>query len=243
MNISFDLETIPAQRPDVLAEIQAAVTSSVMAEHDAVTVPGNISKPETIDKWWSETGLAKKASILAGAAAEIDKQYRATALDGAFGQIAVIGFAIDDQDPKAVYTLDWASDEAEILKSFYSLLQEATNGRPARFVGHNVTSFDLRFLRQRSVVNGIKPPSFIPFDAKPWETEKVFDTMTAWCGVGQRIKLDTLCKVLGIPGKPDGLDGSRVWDFIRDGRIAEVADYCKGDVERTRACFKRLTFF
>jgi len=33
-----------------------------------------------------------------------------------------------------------------------------------------------------------------------------------------------------------------VWDFVADGRIAEVAEYCKGDVERVRAVFRRLIF-
>lgn len=33
-----------------------------------------------------------------------------------------------------------------------------------------------------------------------------------------------------------------VWDFVRAGRIADVATYCAGDVERVRAIHKRMTF-
>ena len=49
-------------------------------------------------------------------------------------------------------------------------------------------------------------------------------------------------KALGIPGK-DGMDGSMVCDAFLQGRIAEIAEYCKGDVERTRQIYKRMTFF
>ena len=38
------------------------------------------------------------------------------------------------------------------------------------------------------------------------------------------------------------MDGSKVWPMVQAGQIAEVADYCAGDVERTRAMFKRMTF-
>ena len=53
--------------------------------------------------------------------------------------------------------------------------------------------------------------------------------------------MDRLCKILGIPGKGD-MDGSRVWPMVQSGKIAAVADYCRGDVDRTRAIHKRMTF-
>jgi len=52
--------------------------------------------------------------------------------------------------------------------------------------------------------------------------------------------------VLGIDAKGselgDEIDGSKVWDFIREGRIADVAAYCGGDVARAREMHRRLTF-
>ncbi len=87
---------------------------------------------------------------------------------------------------------------------------------------------------------GIKPPSIIPFHARPWD-DAVFDTMTKWAGAKGSIKLDDLCKALGIAGK-DGMDGSMVWDEVREGRIAKVATYCGNDVRMTRAAHRRMTF-
>lgn len=113
------------------------------------------------------------------------------------------------------------------------------------FVGHNVIDFDLRFMFQRSVMLGVRPPACIPFDAKPWDGS-VFDTMTAWAGARNRVTMDKLCKVFGIEAKgseiEDEIDGSKVWDFVKDGRISDVAKYCAGDVARTRSIYKRLTF-
>jgi hypothetical protein len=41
------------------------------------------------------------------------------------------------------------------------------------------------------------------------------------------VKLDEVSKTLGLTGKPEGLDGSRVEEMLLAGRIAEVARYFK----------------
>ena len=112
--------------------------------------------------------------------------------------------------------------------------------RQAPVVVAHHAQFDIRYIWQRCVILGVQVPSWWPIDARPWDNEKVQDTMTAWAGHGNRIGLDRLCKALGIPGKPDDIDGSKVWDAIRDGRIADVAAYCDGDVERLRAVHRRI---
>jgi hypothetical protein len=33
-----------------------------------------------------------------------------------------------------------------------------------------------------------------------------------------------------------------VWDFVQAGRLDDVAEYCRGDVERVRLLHRRLTF-
>ena len=120
----------------------------------------------------------------------------------------------------------------------------SSHRRPV-FVGHNLVGFDLRFLFQRSVMLGIRPPIWMPVNPKPWD-ESVFDTMTAWSGFGNRVSLDKLCRAFGIAAKGseigEEIDGSMVWNFVQAGRIADVAKYCAGDIERTREIHKRLTF-
>jgi hypothetical protein len=56
----------------------------------------------------------------------------------------------------------------------------------------------------------------------------------------KRVGLDKLCRALGVPGKGD-FDGSMVaetWPVDPQ----KVIDYCKGDVERVRAIYRRMTF-
>jgi predicted PolB exonuclease-like 3'-5' exonuclease len=48
-----------------------------------------------------------------------------------------------------------------------------------------------------------------------------------------KVKLDEVSKILGLTGKPEGVDGSRVDEMVLVGRIAEVAHYCESDVVNT----------
>lgn len=220
VNITLDIETIGTNRQDVRDYIAATVTA-----------PAQMKKAETIAAWEAND---KPAAV--------DEAVAKTGLDGAFGRVCVIGWAVDDGEPT---TIARADDEAGLLHEFaYKLLVPPHERHTTTVIGHNVSSFDLRFLVQRFIVHGIKPPMVIAraAQAKPWESDKVFDTMVQWCGVGSRVSLDKLCMALGIPSPKGELDGSKVWQYVQDGRIAEVAEYCKKDVEAARAIWLRMTF-
>lgn len=223
-HIYFDIETAPSTDPRV-RELLAL----------DITPPGNMSKPETIRQW----EIDKKPDL-------VEEAVKKTALDGALGSLAVLGVAFGDEDPEAFWKpgTNPAAHERDILVAFYDRLDNEVSRnyrKPPIWVGHNIAEFDLRFLFQRSVVLGIKPPSCIPFHAKPWDDE-VFDTMGRWAGARNTVKMDKLARALGLPGK-EGLDGSKVADYIAAGRIAEVADYCANvDVRQVRDIHRRMTF-
>jgi predicted PolB exonuclease-like 3'-5' exonuclease len=40
--------------------------------------------------------------------------------------------------------------------------------------------------------------------------------------------------MLGLPGKPDGIDGGEVEKYFHEGRIKEIADYCESDALQRR---------
>jgi predicted PolB exonuclease-like 3'-5' exonuclease len=50
---------------------------------------------------------------------------------------------------------------------------------------------------------------------------------------GAKVKLDDVSKILGLSGKPVGIDGSRVEEMVLAGQIEEVARYCESDVLNT----------
>lgn len=248
-HLTIDIETIPAQRPDVLEEIRDGKQSALDAAIAAIKPPGNYKKQETIDEWMATEAPRMEQGLRDAFDADVDAAYRKTGLDGAYGQICVIGFAVDNGKPQTVWSPDWQSPtcETELLEDFYIALGDVIApawDRTITVIGHNVASFDLRFMVQRSIVRGIRPHGVISraAQAKPWESDKVFDTMVQWAGVGNRISLDKLCKALGIQSPKGDIAGATVWDAVKAGRIAEVAEYCARDVEATREVFRRLTF-
>lgn len=220
MILTIDIETIGSQRQDVRDYIAKSVTH-----------PGNISKAETIAKWNEESRPAA-----------IQEAIVKTGLDGAFGQVVCIGYKVDNGPTCVISGLD----EPALLREFNDVLEKLPRNEwfTTTIVGHNVSSFDLRFLTQRHMVLGIKPHVVLSRSAgaKPWESEKVYDTMVQFAGVGNRISLGKLCMALNVPTSKGDMDGSMVSQAVADGRLDEVAKYCKGDVDATYACFNRMTF-
>lgn len=214
MIITFDIETIPTENASVIAEIAKGIKP-----------PAAMKKAETIAEW---VEMEKQKSI--------DEAVAKTSFDGGYGSICCIGWAIDDGEPFASI-----GKEEDILNQFFTDIYENYSPRDEIvFVGHNVSSFDLRFLYQRAVVLGIKPPFFMPFNAKSWD-KSIYDTMTAWAGFGNRVSLDKLCKIFGFEYESE-IDGSMVYEYYKSGRIEEIAKYCKEDVANTRKVYNKLTF-
>lgn len=58
-----------------------------------------------------------------------------------------------------------------------------------------------------------------------------------------KASLHELCRVMGIPGKPDEIGGADVERYCREGRIAEVAAYCETDVVNTYRVWLRYEPF
>lgn len=233
--LPLDIETIPGQQPSVRAELE----EQAAAEKAAVKAPANYKDDEKIKAFVAD----KHAEI----DAEVDAKWRKTTFDGAWGEVCIIGFAVGDNEVFVADSQD-KGGEGQLLVWFYDILEtlvKESERRTVQIVGHNVVDFDLRFLWQRSVMHGVKPPAWIPWKAKPWD-DRIFDTMTQWAGVRDRVSLDKLCRALGVATKGseigEEIDGSKVWDFWKAGRIAELRTYCAGDVERVRQIYKMMTF-
>lgn len=156
---------------------------------------------------------------------------RSTSLSGNWGRILCIGIALDDQ-PVQILT----GDEPAILTSFWQITRDAT-----LFVGHNALDFDLPFIWKRSVIHGIRPSVALTFQR--YQTSPIFDTMRVWDQWGTPATgLDQLARILGFESSKQGIDGSQVHDYFLAGRLTEIYEYCKRDVELTRKVYHRLIF-
>lgn len=224
MNIYLDIETIPCQLPGFGDELRAELAASAEERKAECRAPANYKDEAKI----AEYIAAARQKIEDDIDADAEKQYRATALDGTFGEVFCVAWAIEG-GPIEVGTLSDA----------FAALQAAHDHRDAPcIIGHNVP-WDIRFMWQQAKLKGIAAPRWWPIKAKPWE-DAIYDTMTQWAGVGNRIKLDKLCKAFGVPGKA-GFDGGQVYDAWLAGEHDRIREYCKDDVMRVRELHKRMT--
>lgn len=215
----FDIETIPCQLAGIKEEFARNVTA-----------PAQYKKQDSIDAWLAENREA-----------EAEAAWLKTSFDGGLGHVVCIGFAINDGPAQSFSVADYTSreEEAKNLGAFFAELLRVGGG--AQLIGHNIIGFDIPFLWKRAMVLGVKPPMCFPRAPKPW-SELVADTMLMWDSQ-QRAggSMDRICRLMGIPGK-GGMDGSKVWPAVAEDRIDDVAAYCRDDVDRTRAMYRRMTF-
>jgi predicted PolB exonuclease-like 3'-5' exonuclease len=121
--------------------------------------------------------------------------------------------------------------EADLIRTFMDRIRDL---RP-RLITFNGHSFDLPVLRYRAMVNRV---SGAGLHVRPYfhrYTDDAFDLCDVFGSYnpGAKVKLDEICKIVGLPGKPSGIDGSEIEAIVGAGRINEVAQYCEADVLNT----------
>lgn len=214
MNIFIDIETIPDQR-----EGAASAASS------RISAPSNYKDPDKIKAYVEEKGA---------------EAWRKTSLDGTYGQLFCIGFAINDEPAMVGVAADLTLEaEAALLCSFWdNALGGVIPTKAPVWIGHNV-AFDLSFLWKRHVVHQVQPLTRIPHGDAPW-SGGIGDTMITWTGQRtQFISLDELLSALSIPSG-DPIEGSEVWDYVSSGATDVVVEHCRRNVEETREAWKRM---
>lgn len=203
--IFLDIETVPAGPP---------------IDPSTLDCPGNISKPESIAKWYAE-----KAPAIA------EEQWRKGALDSMRGEILCIGWS-DIEEGYAICT----GDEESTLRQFSGVVQY---NHPVRFVGWNCNGFDLPWIWRKAVKYGIKElRQAINRDRYRGNS---IDLMQVWASDFKDFrKQSDVAAFLGIEDRSNGIDGSKVYDLYREGRIEEIKTYCMGDVETVRDIYRRV---
>lgn len=131
--------------------------------------------------------------------------------------------------------------EKELITSFVDRIAELT----PQLVTFNGSSFDLPVLRYRAMVHNV---SAIGLSARPYFKRYAEDAIDL-CDVlssfspAAKSSLHELCRVLGLPGKPDDIDGGEVEKYFREGRLQDIADYCESDVVNTYRVWLRHELF
>jgi predicted PolB exonuclease-like 3'-5' exonuclease len=188
-----------------------------------LTPPSVMTKADTIEKWYVEK------------APEIAKEkFKARALDSMQGEILCIGYAIDDGEPRCIRD----GGEYDILAHFYESVMDEYVGSHT-FIGWNIGSFDIVWLWRKAVKYDLRGLRNL-FNRDRYRGNCV-DLMQIWASDYKNYnKMDDVAKFLGLPGKPEGMDGSKIYDLYLEGRMDDIVDYCLNDVSTVRDIYRRI---
>lgn len=199
---------------------------------DIETIPGpNRPSPESIK---APANYKDPAKIRAYQEEAVEDEWRKQALHPLQGRIVCIGYAVDDQPVRIIQT----ETEQVMLTLLSADLKTQLGHDLLTWVGHNVADFDLQWLRLRAIKYGLT-----------WLQQNIrldrykgnyFDTMAEMGAWNQRYRLIDALEFFGLPSKPDGMDGSKVFDLWQAGEMDKITEYCRNDVEIERALALRL---
>jgi len=216
--VTFDIESIPLEDSE-LSAVQLSEKER-KAENYLKLLTNNATKQEALD--------------LIGGTSPI------------FGRIAVLGIDLfnDATNVHKSFSLTAATlaDEKELLINFYSLLGQIPS-RAATYVHYNGLNFDVPFILRRSMywnvpvaVNAfLQVKKFSPkphFDVKEW--------LSNWNNMNS-ITLELACDFFGIASPKEGeVKASGVYKAFKEGKLAEIAEYCMRDVKATFELYMKL---
>lgn len=131
--------------------------------------------------------------------------------------------------------------EKQIIQAFVDRITELN----PQLVTFNGNSFDLPVLRYRAMINQVSAPGLASrpyFNRYTEDALDLCDALSSFNSQG-RATLHELSRVMGMPGKPDGIDGSQVERYFREGKIKEIAEYCESDIVNTYRLWLRHELF
>jgi predicted PolB exonuclease-like 3'-5' exonuclease len=98
--------------------------------------------------------------------------------------------------------------EKELIESFVNKIGQLS----PQLVTFNGCAFDLPVLRYRAMVHEVFAPGMhnrAYFHRYTDDCVDLCDVLSSY-SYGGKVKLDELSRIMGLPGKPDGIDGSQV---------------------------------
>lgn len=128
------------------------------------------------------------------------------------------------------------ADEWAMLVNLRSWL-DAVASPDTEMAGHRVRPWDFPKLRQGYIRHKLRLPAILSQpDMRLFDIERQIQRYSAELQGETFIKLDEVCRVLGLPQAKQHMDGSMVPLLYREGRFQEIATYSAIDIAtETRA--------
>jgi predicted PolB exonuclease-like 3'-5' exonuclease len=163
-------------------------------------------------------------------------------------RVVAISCALREGDNFRVWTLGTAdSTEKEIIQRFY----DGIDKYKPNLISWNGGGFDLPVLHYRGLINKVSACCYWDMgeDDKDFKWNNYISRyharhldlmdLLAMFNARANAPLDDLAKLCGFPGKL-GMDGSKVWDAYKAGKIEEIRNYCETDVANTHLVYLRF---
>jgi 3'-5' exonuclease len=131
--------------------------------------------------------------------------------------------------------------EKQLIRTFCDKVAELF----PQLVTFNGNSFDLPVLRYRAMIHGVPAPGLATRPYFNRYTEDAVDLCDILSSFAPHTKasLNELSRIMGMPGKPEGMDGSEVERYSLEGKIKQIAEYCETDVVNTYRVWLRYELF
>ncbi len=167
--------------------------------------------------------------------------------------ITKYAYATDNSLADAMKQANSLSDETKwekapekiILTKFWDIIDKHKSSTLITFNGRN---FDIPFLMLRSAILGIRPSKNLMAGTKYNYAGSsghidLIDELTFYnpssYGATKRFNFDFYTRAFGITSpKSEGIDGSKVAELFREGRLEDITAYCMRDVHATWELFK-----
>jgi predicted PolB exonuclease-like 3'-5' exonuclease len=163
-------------------------------------------------------------------------------------KVVVISCVLRSEQGLKVFSIgEPEATEAGAIQRFF----EGINQLVPQIVSWNGRGFDIPVLAARGLIHGVNAACF-------WDTgadnkdfrfsnyinrfhDRHVDLMDALAiyGGGRAMPLDEVARLAGLPGKL-GVGGAEVWRSYREGRLAEIRNYCEADCANTYLLFLRF---
>ena len=126
--------------------------------------------------------------------------------------------------------------EPAFLAEFWKAMR-----RFQRFVTFNGRGIDGPFLMIRSAALGVTVTRNLVGYRYSLRPHTDLLEALSFFGASRKWNLDFACKAFGVESpKEQGMDGFSVGPYYRAGRLREIANYCRRDVEATAGLFQKL---
>ena len=197
--------------------------------------------------------LEQQQRYLDDIAAEEERCYSLGSLSAVSGRVLSIAVQVggipgveftgmEQRSTEHVFGIDsdgFEQGERRALFDFLELMKDF-DCESDELVGHNIIGFDLPFIFQRCLVQGMQVRPFV--NLGEYNVRGVFDTMHRWwLGAKRHVSLDDIAWALGIESsKTSEVEGSKVFDLYQAGKLDLIREYNLNDVRVTRKIYEHM---